>query len=270
MGETNTPPDGESMGSCPSARAACRFDWIAVSNRRYPPPVDTTRIREMPHDERPREKAERHGIEVLSDAELLAIFIRTGLPGKNALEVASDLLNSCGGFEAFARCAPKEIRRHAKGIGAAKSIELAAAFEIGKRLARGKALAPLMDTPARIFDAFGSEMMALRQESLRVLLLDSKLRLIRAEEISRGSVNECLAHPREIFRQAYIHSAYGIVILHNHPSGDPTPSTADHRITRSLSEAAKLLQITLLDHVILGSPDGGRVPYYSFREAGIL
>lgn len=246
------------------------FRWIAIPSPVYASPVDTTRIREMPQDERPREKAEHHGIEVLSDAELLAIFIRTGLPGKNALDVARDLLKSCGGFENISRCTPKEIRSHAKGIGAAKSIELAAAFEIGKRLARGKSLAPLMDTPKRIFDAFGGEMMALRQESLRVLLLDSKLRLIRAEEISRGSLNECLAHPREIFRQAYIHSAYGIAIIHNHPSGDPTPSAADLRITRNLAEAAKLLQITLLDHVILGSPDGGRSPYYSFREAGIL
>jgi DNA repair protein RadC len=232
--------------------------------------VETTKIREMPNDERPREKAERHGIEVLSDAELLAIFIRTGLPGKNALDIARGLLESCGGFEAISRCTPKEIRGHTKGIGVAKSIELAAAFEIGKRLARGKSLTPLMDTPQRIFDAFGNEMMSLRQESLRVLLLDTKLRLIRAEEITRGSLNECMAHPREIFRQVFIHSAYGIVILHNHPSGDPTPSTADIRITRNLSQAANLLQITLLDHVILGSPDGGRVPYYSFREAGIL
>ena len=112
--------------------------------------------------------------------------------------------------------------------------------------------------------------MALRQESLRVLLLDTKLRLIRAEEISRGSLNECLAHPREIFRQAIIHSAYGVVVVHNHPSGDPTPSQADYRITRNLREAAQLLQVNLVDHVILGSPDGGRVPFYSFKESGIL
>jgi DNA repair protein RadC len=112
--------------------------------------------------------------------------------------------------------------------------------------------------------------MALRQESLRVLLLDARLRLIRAEEITRGSVSECMAHPREIFRQAMIHSAYAVVVLHNHPSGDPAPSAADIRITRSLREAAALLQINLIDHIILGSPDGGRVPYYSFKEAGHL
>lgn len=224
----------------------------------------------MPLDERPREKAERHGFDSLSDAELLAIFIRTGVPGKNALQVARDLLRDCGCFTELARCSPKEIRRLAKGIGPAKSLEMAAAFEIGKRLAKGKSIAPLLDTPERIFDAFGSEFMALRQESLRALYLDARLRLIRAEEITRGSVSECMAHPREIFRHAIIHSAYAVVVLHNHPSGDPAPSAADIRITRSLREAAALLQINLIDHVILGSPDGGRVPYYSFKEAGHL
>ena len=132
-------------------------------------------------DERPREKAERHGFEALSDAELLAIFIRTGLPGKNALAVARDLLRDCGGFAQLSRCTPKEIRRHAKGIGPAKSLEMAAAFEIGKRLARGKTLSPVLDTAERIFDFFGHEFMAMRQESLRVLLLDTKLRLIRSK-----------------------------------------------------------------------------------------
>ena len=224
----------------------------------------------MPPDERPREKAERHGFESLSDAELLAIFIRTGVPGKNALQVARDLLRDCGCFAQLARCSPKEIRRLAKGIGPAKSLEMAAAFEIGKRLAKGKSLAPLLDTPERVFDAFGNEFMGLRQESLRVLLLDAKLRLIRSEEIMRGSVSECMAHPREIFRHAIIQSAYAVVVLHNHPSGDPAPSAADIRVTRSLREAAQLLQINLIDHIILGSPDGGRVPYYSFKEAGHL
>ncbi len=224
----------------------------------------------MPPDERPREKAERHGFESLSDAELLAIFIRTGVPGKNALQVARDLLRDCGCFAQLARCSPKEIRRLAKGIGPAKSLEMAAAFEIGKRLAKGKSLAPLLDTPERVFNAFGNEFMGLRQESLRVLLLDAKLRLIRSEEIMRGSVSECMAHPREIFRHAIIQSAYAVVVLHNHPSGDPAPSAADIRITRSLREAAQLLQINLIDHIILGSPDGGRVPYYSFKEAGHL
>ena len=220
--------------------------------------------------DRPREKAERLGFGALSDAELLAIFIRTGVPGRNALQVASDLLRDCGGFTELARRTPAEIRRKSKGIGPAKSLEMAAAFEIGKRLARGDGVAPLLDTPARVFEVFGPEMVSLRQESLRVLLLDAKLRLVRAEEIARGSVNECLAHPREIFRHAVVHSAYAVVVLHNHPSGDPSPSAADHRVTKNLLEAARLLQINLLDHIILGSPDGGRTPYFSFREAGLV
>jgi DNA repair protein RadC len=224
----------------------------------------------MPVSDRPREKAERLGFGALSDAELLAIFIRTGVPGRNALQVASDLLRDCGGFTELARRTPSEIRRKSKGIGPAKSLEMAAAFEIGKRLARGDGVAPLLDTPARVFEVFGPEMVSLRQESLRVLLLDAKLRLVRAEEIARGSVNECLAHPREIFRHAVVHSAYAVVVLHNHPSGDPSPSAADHRVTKNLLEAARLLQINLLDHIILGSPDGGRTPYFSFREAGLV
>ena len=228
------------------------------------------RIQEMPMTDRPREKAERLGFEVLSDSELLAIFIRTGFPGKNALQIAADLLRETGGFKELARCKPKEIRKKGRGIGPAKSIELAAAFEIGKRLARGDALAPILDTPQKIFDAFGQEFMSLRQESLRVLLLDAKLRLIRSEEVTRGSVNESLAHPREVFRPAFIHSAYGVVVLHNHPSGDPAPSTADYRVTKNLLEAANLLQVRLVDHVILGSPEGGRTPFYSFREAGLI
>jgi DNA repair protein RadC len=232
--------------------------------------MQTIRIQEMPVTDRPREKAERLGFDSLSDSELLAIFIRTGLPGKNALQIATDLLREAGGFKELSRCKPKEIRKKGRGIGPAKSIELAAAFEIGKRLARGDTLTPILDTPQKIFDVFGQEFMALRQESLRVLLLDSKLRLIRAEEITRGSVNESLAHPREIFRPAFIHSAYGVVVLHNHPSGDPSPSTADYRVTKNLLEAANLLQVRLVDHVILGSPEGGRTPFYSFREAGLI
>jgi DNA repair protein RadC len=232
--------------------------------------METMRIHEMPVTDRPREKAERLGFEALSDSELLAIFIRTGIPGKNALQIASELLRDAGGFKELARCKPKEIRKKGRGIGPAKSIELAAAFEIGKRLARGDTLTPILDTPQKIFDVFGQEFMALRQESLRVLLLDSKLRLIRAEEITRGSVNESLAHPREVFRPAFIHSAYGVVVLHNHPSGDPSPSAADYRVTKNLLEAANLLQVRLVDHVILGSPEGGRTPFYSFREAGLI
>jgi DNA repair protein RadC len=113
-------------------------------------------------------------------------------------------------------------------------------------------------------------MRALHRESLRAVLLDTKFHLMRVEEISLGSLNESVAHPREIFRPALIHSAYAVIVVHNHPSGDPAPSGADRQLTRRLAEAASLLQIQLLDHVIIGSADNGRVPYFSFREAGLL
>lgn len=228
------------------------------------------RLQEMPPADRPREKAERIGIGSLSDAELLAIFIRTGMPGKNAIQLSTEMLEVFGGIKQLSRFEPREIRARFKGLGPAKSIELAAAFEIGRRLARGQSPMPVLDTPERVMEVFGQEFMALHQESLRVLLLDTKLRLVRMIEISRGTVNECTAHPREILRHALTHSAYAIVLVHNHPSGDPSPSAADIRVTRSLAEAANLLQINLIDHVILGSPDGGRSPFYSFREGGIL
>lgn len=224
----------------------------------------------MPASDRPREKADKHGIGALTDAELLAIFIRTGRPGRNALAIASELLENSGGLIALSRDTAMEIRKKVSGIGKAKSIELAAAFEIGKRLARNREERPVLDTPERIYQVFGQEFQSLRRESLRVILLDTKLRLVLTEEIALGSINECVAHPREIFRPAIIHSAYAVVLVHNHPSGDPQPSAADRRLTTSLREAASLLQINLIDHLILGSPDGGRLPYFSFRDAGLL
>lgn len=224
----------------------------------------------MPASDRPREKADKHGIGALTDAELLAIFIRTGRPGRNALAIASELIENSGGLVPLSRDTAMEIRKRVSGIGKAKSLELAAAFEIGKRLARSREERPVLDTPERIYQVFGQEFQALRRESLRVILLDTKLRLVLTEEIALGSINECVAHPREIFRPAIIHSAYAVVLVHNHPSGDPQPSGADRRLTSSLREAASLLQINLIDHLILGSPDGGRFPYFSFRDAGLL
>ena len=224
----------------------------------------------MPASERPREKADRHGIEALTDAELLAVFIRTGRPGRNALSIAAELLGCSAGLVPLSRATALEIRKMVSGIGKAKSVELAAAFEIGKRLARNRDERPLLDSPTRIFEVFGQEFLSLRRESLRVILLDTKLRLLLVEEVALGSINECVAHPREIFRPAIIHSAYSLVLVHNHPSGDPQPSAADRRLTAALREAASLLQINLMDHMILGSSDGGRQPYFSFRDAGLL
>ena len=228
------------------------------------------RIREIPPGDRPREKLTAHGASCLTDAELLAIFLRTGVKGKSAITLASELLRKKGSLRALSRSSAGELAKAARGIGPAKAAELAAAFELGKRLARGEAERPVLDSAAVIYETFGAELQARDREVLRVLLLDTKLRLLAAEDVALGSLNECIAHPREIFRPAIMHSAYAAILVHNHPSGDPAPSQADNRLTRQLGDAAKLLQINFLDHIIIGLPDGGRVPYFSFREAGVL
>jgi DNA repair protein RadC len=228
------------------------------------------RISEIPKQDRPREKLASRGPESLTDAELLAIFLRTGLRNKSAIVLAGELLHAKGSLKALSRCTASELSKITKGVGPAKASELAAAFEIGKRLARGGEEKPLLDSAEAIYAAFGPELQAMNREVLRVLLLDTKLRLVRSEDIALGSINECVAHPREIFRPAIVHSAYAVIVLHNHPSGDPTPSQADRRLTRQLAEAAQLLQINLLDHIVVGSRDGGRHPYFSFRDSGSL
>lgn len=232
--------------------------------------MEPGRIKELPQDERPRERLLRAGARSLSDAELLAIFIRTGTPGRNAVEVGRDLLLRFGGFSQLARKNAREFARAVKGIGLAKACELEALFEIGRRLAQGGTGRPKLDTPQAIFDFLAPDLQCERQEVLVTLLLDTRFQLILAEKVTKGSVNESLAHPREIFRPALIHSAYAVIVAHNHPSGDPTPSDADRRITRRLMQAAECLGIRLLDHVIIGNSESGRLPYTSFREAGIL
>ena len=227
------------------------------------------KIREMPQDERPREKLVGRGAAALTDPELLAILLRTGVPGANAVEVARQLLERYGSLSGLSRCTIKEIAS-IRGIGAAKAIQLVAAFGLGRRLASERLARQKLDSPELIHDLVAAEMRTLHKESLRVILLDTRYHLLRMEEVSLGSVNESIAHPRDVFRPAVIASAYAVIVVHNHPSGDPSPSQSDHSLTRRLAEAAELLQIKLLDHIIIGAPAEGRLPYFSFKEAGVL
>ena len=228
------------------------------------------RILEMPPDERPRERLMRGGAGALSDAELLAIFIRTGTQGRNAVAVGRELLKKHGDLGGLSRCTLAELRKAAKGIGLAKACELLAVFEISKRLARGMAPRPKIDHPQAIYDLLAPDLQTLRREVVRVLLLNTKYELIAMEEVSSGSINESVAHPREIFRPALVHSAFAVAVAHNHPSGDPSPSEADRRLTRRLADAAQILGVNLLDHVIIGTPAPGRQAFTSFRELGLL
>ena len=227
------------------------------------------KIHEMPPDERPREKLLARGADALTDAELIAILLRTGRVGRNVVEIARDLLKEYGSLERASRCGIKELRKIA-GIGETKAVELVAAFSLGKRLAREKLSKLKLDSPDLVHELVGAEMRMLRKESLRVLLLDTRYRFVGFEEISIGSVNESIAHPRDVFRPAVIAFAYAVIVVHNHPSGDASPSQADHSLTRRLAEAAELLQIKLLDHIIIGAPAEGNPGYFSFKEAGVL
>jgi DNA repair protein RadC len=228
------------------------------------------RISEIPTATRPRERLLQSGANALSEIELIAILLRTGIAGASALAVAQTLLSRYQSLQALARATPQEIAQ-VKGIGLAKAVQISAAFGLGQRAARESLSYRKIDTPREVCSFLGPEMRALHRESLRVILLDARFHLLRCEEISLGSIAESIAHPREIFRPALIHSAYGVIVVHNHPSGDPSPSEADCRLTERLREAAALLQIILLDHIIIGSQRVGiQKEYYSFKEAKLL
>jgi DNA repair protein RadC len=226
-------------------------------------------IHELADQEKPREKLLQRGIDSLTDAEILAILLRTGVRGCNVIELAQSLLKQYRTLAQLSRCPVAELSRF-KGVGTAKALHLAAAFGLGIRLAAEQVTSEPLNHPEAIYGLLGTEMRLLDRESLRVVLLDTRYRLIAISEISKGTLNESLAHPREIFKPAISHSAYAFVLAHNHPSGDPAPSDADLKLTRRVAECARMLQIQLLDHIILGSPQEGRTGYFSFKEAGIL
>ena len=227
------------------------------------------KIREMPQEERPREKLAAHGATALTDPELIAILLRTGVVGANAVEVGRELLKRYGSLAGLSRCTVDELAK-IRGVGFAKAVQLVAAFGLGQRLARETLSKQKIDSPELANELVGAEMRRLHKESLRVILLDTRYHLIRIEEVSIGSVNESIAHPRDVFRPAVVSSAYAVIVVHNHPSGDPSPSQTDHSLTRRLAEAAELLQIKLLDHIIIGAPSEQGAGYFSFKEAGVL
>ncbi|MFQ3670269.1 MAG: DNA repair protein RadC [Verrucomicrobiia bacterium] len=224
----------------------------------------------MAADQRPRERLSRRGPEALRTAELLAILLRTGIAGRSALNLGEHLLAHFGSLERLARTPVAELA-NIKGIGPAKAVQLAAAFALGSRLAAEHAIARPMNDPATVAGFLGHSFRQLSREVLRVISLSTRLELIACDEASAGTVNETVAHPRDILRFPLLHHAYGFILAHNHPSGDPTPSQADHALTLRLREAGLLMQIPLIDHIIIGNPRPDYpTGYYSFKEAGYL
>jgi len=226
-------------------------------------------IKDMISEERPRERLWKQGPASLKTSELLAILIRTGIKGKSALIMAEEMLARYQTLDHLSKTSAQDLSK-IKGLGPVKAVQLKAAFELGIRLARSKSLDQAMENPQDVQRYLGEEMRQLRQESLRVLALNTRLKLVAAEEISRGSINETVAHPRDVLRVGLIHQAYAIILVHNHPSGDPSPSAADFEFTKVVRESAKLMQIKFLDHIILGSSHDAQLGYYSFKESGLL
>ncbi|MCX6878527.1 MAG: DNA repair protein RadC [Verrucomicrobia bacterium] len=227
------------------------------------------RIHDLPFEERPREKLALLGPAALNNAELMALFISTGTKGHSAIDIGRDLIAKFGSLGALGGMPVAELAKE-KGLGLAKASKLAAAFELGARVAREQLHSAPLDTPERILEFFGPQMAHLSQEQVVVVTVDTRLRHGGTTVVSVGTVNESNAHPREILRPVITRGAYGFILVHNHPSGDPSPSRSDEATTRRLVEAANLMQVRFIDHIIIGRPAPGRAAYYSFKEAGLV
>jgi DNA repair protein RadC len=228
------------------------------------------RIRDMPEHLRPREKLEAEGADALSHAELIAILLRTGLKGLSAVNVAQQLLNRFEGRLQDLAAASIEQLREIKGIGRDKAVTLKAAFKLAELMAKElRREAPLLDTPERIAELLREQLRFREKEQFQIVLLNTRRRLIDIKVVADGTLDTLLVHPREVFKPAIAANAAAVVLAHNHPSGDPTPSEADIKVTRDLIRAGQLLKIEVLDHVILGQKtrDDGR-DFASLRELG--
>jgi DNA repair protein RadC len=196
--------------------------------------------------------------------------LRTGTSERPVLELADFLLTHFGSLEALSRAPVGELAK-IKGIGKAKAIGLKAAFALAARLARSEAEARAIETADDVALLLGEEMRLLDYESVRVICLNTKHMVLAVEEVTRGTLNESLFHPREALRPAISRQAHALILVHNHPSGNPRPSDADLHVTRRMKEAGALLQIELLDHVILGAPrKGDEKSFFSFKNEGLL
>lgn len=231
--------------------------------------VGGTRIKDMSAGDRPRERLARLGAAQLSAPELVAILLRTGLKGRSAIQVAHELLARFQTLGALAAATPDELRG-IRGVGRDKAVTLKAAFELARRMAaelHGES--PMLDEPEKIANLLREDFRHHAVEHFELLLLNTRRRLIRREVVSKGTLDSTIVHARDVFKPAILANASAIVLVHNHPSGDPLPSEADIKVTRDLIRAGQLLKIDVVDHVILGRPGADRDrDYVSLRELG--
>ncbi|NLZ38243.1 MAG: DNA repair protein RadC [Firmicutes bacterium] len=222
-------------------------------------------IKDLPPSERPRERAIKVGVTALSDAELLAVLLRTGTKEETAVQLAERVLLKLGGLSELPRCSLEDLQA-IKGLGPAKAITLLAAADLASRISnRARYETVMISSPSEVAALVMEEMRHKLREHFRVLLLDTKNKVLGIEEISIGSLNSSLVHPREVFRPAIRKACASIILIHNHPSGDPTPSREDVEVTKRLTAVGKLIGIGVLDHLIIGD---GR--FLSMREKGLL
>jgi DNA repair protein RadC len=221
-------------------------------------------IKDMDEEERPRERLARLGPQSLSTAELLAILLRVGVVGETSVQVGQRLLQTFGGIAGLHRASFAELSNQ-KGVKLAKAAQIKAAIELGRRLVQeSPEERPSVHSPADAAELVQYEMSALEQEELRVLLLDTRNHLLHIEVVYRGSVNSSQVRVAEVFKAAIRRNAPSLIVIHNHPSGDPTPSPDDIAITRLIAQAGEILDVKLLDHIIIGS---GR--FVSLKERGL-
>jgi DNA repair protein RadC len=222
------------------------------------------RITDLAVGERPRERLAQLGSQALATSELLAILLRVGVSGENAVQVGQRLLSAFGGLSGLHR-APFDELCSQHGIGKAKAAQIKAAIELGRRMAlESPEERPMINSPADAAALVAYEMSALEQEHLRVILLDTRNHVLDIVEVYKGSVNSSQVHVGELFKPAVRRNATALIVVHNHPSGDPTPSPDDVAVTRAIIQAGKLLDVEVLDHMVIGQ---GR--WVSLKERGL-
>jgi len=211
------------------------------------------RIKDIEQSQRPRERLQKQGAQVLNDSELLAILLRVGMKGLNAVQIGQRLLYLFGGLDGIRRATFTELC-NVEGVGPAKAAQIKAAIELGSRLAR---MEPeerrLITSPQDVADQVQYKMAYLEQEELWILLLDSRNHHLRTEQLYRGSLNSSNVRPAEIYKAGIRHNAASLIIVHNHPSGDPSPSPEDIQLTRMLIEAGRMLELPIVDHIVVGA-----------------
>jgi len=230
------------------------------------------KLKLLAEEGRPQERLEKLGAGALSDVELLAMLLRSGSQQKDVLEISFDLIVEAGSLSELTKWSVEDFTA-VHGIGKIKALQLLTVMEVAKRVLRGHLEEPrLLDSPDKVFSFFQPLVQSLEVEKFWVLALNRKNRLIKAKEVTSGTVSGSLVHARECFREAIKLNASAVIFVHNHPSGDPSPSSADIKVTRSLKAASEVLDIDLLDHVIVGnlSPNSTPPPFYSFADNGLL